>query len=309
MKLATFEKRLGGEGPQLGVACDDGIVDIVSAAGAHHRPAPASNVKEAICSGPAMLRALADVVSLAVSTGHVLPLSEVRLLPPIPDPGKFFCVGKNSLKHREELFANGMLNETPQEPTGFIKLVETMVGQDSSIVRPHGINALDYEPELVFVIGKLAHRVTKADALSYVAGVTLFNDVTAREIQKREAVSGTRFWTAKNMPGFGPIGPYVATLDEVGDLDDLWLTCSVNGSMRLRENTSQYIYKIGDVLEHFTRFVPFLPGDLIAMGATKGVAVGQPNADELYLKPGNVMETGIEGLMTLRTSIVAPPTY
>jgi 2-keto-4-pentenoate hydratase/2-oxohepta-3-ene-1,7-dioic acid hydratase in catechol pathway len=303
MKLATFEMQGLQRGPRLGVATGQGMVDIVSAARALDLPVPATSVKSAICSGPATLRAVADVVASAVAAGHVLPFDELWLLPPISDPGKFFCVGKNSIKHREELLANGMLKETPQEPTGFIKLAETLVGHGCSIMRPESISTLDYEPELVFVVGKYAHRVAKADALSYIAGITVFNDVTAREIQKREVVAGTRFWTAKNMPGFGPIGPYIVTLDEVEDLDALWLTCHVNGELRLRESTSQYIYKIGDVLEHFSRFMPFQAGDLLAMGATKGVAVGQPNAAELYLKPGDNMEIGIEGLMTLRNPI------
>jgi len=106
------------------------------------------------------------------------------------------------------------------------------------------------------------------------------------------------------MPGFAPIGPYIATLDEVADVDDLWITCDVNGQRRLRENTSQFIFKIADVIEHLTGYVVFEPSDLIAMGAPKGVAMGQPNAAELYLKPGDLMEIGIEGLMTLRTRIV-----
>jgi acylpyruvate hydrolase len=106
------------------------------------------------------------------------------------------------------------------------------------------------------------------------------------------------------MPGFAPIGPFIATLDEVADVEDLWITCDVNGMRRLRENTSHHIFKIADVIEHFTRYVVFEPGDLIAMGAPKGVAMGQPNAAELYLKPGDRMEIAIEGLMTLRTCII-----
>jgi acylpyruvate hydrolase len=305
MKLATFIDPALPDGPRLGIARPQGMVDVRVAAHALERPEPAPSVKLAIGGGKATLAALEDLARAAESGGLLRPIEELRLLPPIPDPGKFLCVGKNSRQHREELVANGMLKEQPNEPTGFIKLVETMVGQDAKVVRPEGITTFDYEPELVFVIGKQTHRVSKNNALDYVGGITLFNDLTAREIQKREVGSGTRFWTAKNMPGFAPIGPYVATLDEVADVDNLWVTCDVNGGRRLRESTSQFIYKIADVLEHFTRYMPFEPGDLIAMGAPKGVAMGQPNAAELYLKPGDRMEIGIEGLMTLRTTIVA----
>ena len=232
-------------------------------------------------------------------------LSGVKFLPPIPDPSKFFCVGKNTKKHREELLANKMLTEIPNEPTGFIKLVDTMSGDGDEVAKPADITTLDYEPELCYVIGKRAHRVKKAEALDYVAGFTLTNDVSAREVQKREVASGSRFWTAKNMPGFAPTGPYVLTMDEVDDTDDLWVTCDVNGERRLRSNTGDYLYKIADVLEHFSRYVVFQPGDLIAMGAPSGVAVGQPNAEELYLKPGDDMTIAFEGLMSLRTGIVA----
>jgi 2-keto-4-pentenoate hydratase/2-oxohepta-3-ene-1,7-dioic acid hydratase in catechol pathway len=100
--------------------------------------------------------------------------------------------------------------------------------------------------------------------------------------------------------------PKTPPTDEVPDTENLWVTCEVNGQPRLRSNTSDYLYKIADVLEHFSRYVVFEPGDLIAMGAPSGVAVGQPNADELYLKPGDDMVIAFEGLMSLRTKIVAP---
>jgi 2-keto-4-pentenoate hydratase/2-oxohepta-3-ene-1,7-dioic acid hydratase in catechol pathway len=199
-----------------------------------------------------------------------------------------------------------MLTEVPNEPTGFIKLTDTMSGDGDEVEKPAGIVKLDYEPELCYVVGKRAHRVKKAEAMQYISGFTLMNDVSAREIQQREVASGSRFWTAKNMPGFAPVGPHILTMDEVPDTENLWVTCEVNGQKRLRSNTGDYLYKISDVLEHFSRYVVFEPGDLIAMGAPSGVAVGQPNADELYLKPGDDMVIAFEGLMSLRTKIVAP---
>jgi 2-keto-4-pentenoate hydratase/2-oxohepta-3-ene-1,7-dioic acid hydratase in catechol pathway len=306
MKLATFIDPARLDGPRFGIARDDHMIDVVAVAQALRRAVPATSVKAAIGGDKASLDALSALADAAAARGLTMPIERLRLLPPIPDPGKFFCVGKNSRRHREELIANNMLKEQPSEPTGFIKLVETLCGQDAEVVRPDGISTFDYEPELVFVIGMRAHRVSKADAWAHVGGITLFNDLTAREIQKREVASGTRFWTAKNMPGFAPTGPYVVTPDEVKDVDDLWITCDVNGERRLRENTSQFIYKIADVIEHFSRYMPFEVGDLIAMGAPSGVAMGQPNAVELYLKPGDAMEIAIEGLMRLRTRIVAP---
>jgi acylpyruvate hydrolase len=306
MQFATFVDPARTGGARFGIVRPQGMIDVVAAANALDRAVPATSVKLALTSGAPTIAALAELADAADRAGLTRPIDGLTLLPPIQQPSKFFCVGKNSQKHREELIANKMLQEIPAEPTGFIKLVDTMVGQDADVVRPEGITSLDYEPELCYVVGKRAHGVSKQDALSHIAGFTLCNDLSAREIQRREAASGTRFWTAKNMPGFGPVGPYVLTLDEVDDCDDLWISCAVNGKPRLRQNTSQYIFKIADVLEHFSRYVVFEPGDLIAMGAPSGVAMGQPNADELYLRPGDRMEIAIEGVMSLRTRIIAP---
>jgi 2-keto-4-pentenoate hydratase/2-oxohepta-3-ene-1,7-dioic acid hydratase in catechol pathway len=304
MRLATFADQSAK--PRLGIVRGDHVVDVEAAANALHWAMPATTVKIALTSGAQTIAALEDLAGAAERAKLLRPVAGLKFLPPIPDPSKFFCVGKNNKKHREELAANKMLTEVPNEPTGFIKLVSTMSGDGAEVVKPDDITTLDYEPELCYVVGKRAHGVSKADAMEYISGFTLTNDVSAREIQKREVASGSRFWTAKNMPGFAPVGPYVLTMDEVADTDNLWVTCDVNGKRRLRSHTGDYLYKISDVLEHFSRYVVFEPGDLIAMGAPSGVAVGQPNAEELYLQPGDDMVISFEGLMSLRTRIVAP---
>ena len=307
MRLATFVDPLQGNDARFGIISGNNIVDVVAAADRLHRAVPATSVKIALTSGAQTLAALKDLVVGGRAGETVTRRSPaLKFLPPIPDPSKFFCVGKNNKKHREELAANKMLTEVPNEPTGFIKLISTMSGDGDEVVKPADITKLDYEPELCYVVGKRAHGVKKAEAMDYISGFTLMNDVSAREIQKREVASGSRFWTAKNMPGFAPVGPYILTMDEVADTDNLWVTCDVNGKQRLRSNTGDYLYKIADVLEHFSRYVVFEPGDLIAMGAPSGVAVGQPNAAELYLQPGDDMVISFEGLMSLRTKIVAP---
>jgi 2-keto-4-pentenoate hydratase/2-oxohepta-3-ene-1,7-dioic acid hydratase in catechol pathway len=304
MRLATFADQSAT--PRFGIVRGDDIVDVVAAADALRQPVPATSVKIALTSGPQTIAALEELAVAAERARLLRPLAGLKFLPPIADPSKFFCVGKNNRRHREELAANKMLTEVPNEPTGFIKLLSTMSGDGDEVVKPADITMLDYEPELCYVVGKRAHGVKKAEAMDYIAGFTLTNDVSAREIQQREVASGSRFWTAKNMPGFAPVGPFVLTMDEVPDTDNLWVTCDVNGKQRLRSNTGDYLYKIADVLEHFSRYVVFEPGDLIAMGAPSGVAVGQPNAAELYLQPGDDMVISFEGLMSLRTRIVAP---
>src|SRR3977135_4341110 len=285
MRLATFADPLLGREPRFGTVRAENIVDVVAAANALNRAVPATSVKMALTSGAHSIAALEHLPVSAERAGLLRPIAGLKFLPPIPDPSKFFCVGKNNKKHREELAANKMLHEAPNAPTGFIKLVSTMSGDGDDVVKPDDITMLDYEPELCYVVGKRAHGVKKSDAMDYIAGFTLMNDVSAREIQQREVASGSRFWTAKNMPGFAPVGPYILTMDEVADTENLWVTCDVNGERRLRSNTGDYLYKIADVLEPFSRYVVFEPGDLIAMGAPSGVAVGQPNAGELSLNP------------------------
>jgi acylpyruvate hydrolase len=306
MRLASYVDLSRGREARFGIVRGDTVIDVVATANALHRMVPATSVKIALTSGSQTIATLQELAVAAERAGLVRPITGLKFLPPIPDPSKFFCVGKNNRRHREELAANKMLTEIPNEPTGFIKLVSTMSGDGDEVVKPADITTLDYEPELCYVVGKRAHGVKKSDAMDYISGFTLTNDISAREIQQREVASGSRFWTAKNMPGFGAVGPFVLTMDEVPDTDNLWVTCDVNGQRRLRSNTGDYLYKISDVLAHFSRYVVFEPGDLIAMGAPSGVAVGQPNAAELYLQPGDGMVISFEGLMSLRTRIVAP---
>lgn len=310
MKLLTFSQSGSDAPPKLGAWQRGDIIDLAASQDRFGDGSPFPHSLKALIEQADWLARTKRLVDAAANSrqgdGIRFARDAVRLLPPIPDPGKFFCVGKNNKSHLDELVRNQLINEIPQEPTGFIKLNSAMVGDDAEVERPDGITTLDYEPELVFVISRRAFRARRQDALDYVMGVTLTNDLTAREIQKREVASGTRFWTAKNMPGFGPVGPFITTLDEIRDPHDLWITCSVNGEQRIRVHTGNVIFRIGDVLEHFSRWMPFDPGDMIAMGAPAGVAVGQPNAEELYLKPGDRIEIAFEGGPPLRTRIIAP---
>lgn len=294
MKLGTFTRRKGAE-PRVGVLADGGLVDLTEAIGV-------TDLQSLLGEGLAGLAELKGVIKKM--SEKRIPENEVTLLPPIPNPSMFFCVGKNYRDHLEELVLTGLIKEIPDEPTGFLKLNSVLVGQDAEVQRPEGIVQFDYEPELAFIIGKPGYRITRERAMEHVIAITAFNDLTAREIQKKEAQTGTKFWTAKNMPGFGPVGPYIVTLDEVKNLDDLWVSCSVNGSQRTRFNTKGQIYNAAAIIEHFSRYMPLRAGDVFATGSAGGVAVGQPNAAELYLKPGDEVTMTIEPFLTLRTRIV-----
>lgn len=291
LKLASY--RCTGElAVRVGAVGETSMADLTDLIGAR------GSLEALLALEPSSLR------SLVTQATQCRPLSEVELLPPIVSPSTIFCVGKNSRAHREELTRQGMLKEDPQEPTGFVKLISTMVGEGAAVRRPEGITSLDYEPELAFVVSRPAYQVARADALSFIGGVTLLNDLTARAVQRQEVASGTRFWTAKNMPGFCPMGPVVIPLWEILDPYDLWVTCTVNGKQRLRVNTNEHIFRIDQIVEHFTRWMRFEPGDVISTGAPRGTAISQPNAADLYLKPGDLCVAGLEGLMELTTRII-----
>jgi 5-carboxymethyl-2-hydroxymuconate isomerase/acylpyruvate hydrolase len=312
LRLITFTAA-GRAEPRIGVLVGNRVVDIAAADArvpGRGEPLPVS-MKGLLARGEAGLARVRAIAGQAQRDGAglgdaLIVESAIRYLPPVPDAEKFLCVGKNYRTHLEELRKNDLLLETPEEPTAFVKYNYCLSGHDAEVARPDGIVRLDYEPELVFVIGKRALGVERERAFEYVAGVTVLNDLTCRDLQKREVAAGSRFWTGKNIPGFGPLGPSIVTMDEIRDPYDLWMICKVNGELRMRVNTADQIWKLPDILEHFTRYIPFEPGDMFSTGAPGGVAVGKPNAADFFLKPGDVVECGIEGYVTLRTRIVAP---
>ena len=310
MRLITYSSGPNGTA-RLGVRVGHRVLDVESASRVDGQPLP-NTMKGLLREGRGALsrvRALAKAAQSSAGryAGAMLEERAIRFLPPVPDPDKFLCVGKNYRAHLEELKKHDLIKEMPEEVTGFVKLNSSLVGHNAKVVKPAGIAHLDYEPELVFVIGKRALGVSAAeDAMDYVVGVTILNDLTDRDMQKREVASGSRFWTSKNAPGFGPVGPEIVTLDEIADPYDLWMTCAVNGEERMRVNTADQIWKMTDILQHFSRYIPIEPGDMFSTGAPGGVAVGKVNSKDLFLKPGDVVDCSIEGITTLRTTIVAP---
>jgi 2-keto-4-pentenoate hydratase/2-oxohepta-3-ene-1,7-dioic acid hydratase in catechol pathway len=306
MRLATFTLTSDPNRARIGALSDGKMLDLAHCAELSGFRALPGSMRGLLASGRIGLATVAPLLE-SPQAAALHALEDVTFLPPIPDPEKFLCVGKNYRSHVEELERSDLIKETPEEPTGFVKLNSSLTGHETDVVRPHSVAHLDYEPELVFVIGRPAHRAKRSDAFNHVIGITLLNDLTCRETQKREVASGSRFWTSKNAPGFGPLGPWIITMDEVPDPYDIWITCTVNGEQRMRVNTHEQIWKLPDIIEHFSRLVPLAPGDMFSTGAPGGVAVGRPNAEELFLKPGDVVECTFESpAMVLRNRIVAP---
>jgi 5-carboxymethyl-2-hydroxymuconate isomerase/acylpyruvate hydrolase len=310
VRLLTFTSGKGAAA-RIGVRRADRVLDLSIAARLAGMTLP-GNMRHLLDLGEAGLESVRERVAAADADPQrfapaFVAESEIRYLPPVPDLDKFLCVGKNYRAHLEELRKNDLIKEMPEEVTGFVKIHACLTGHRQEVVKPAAVENLDYEPELVFVIGKRALGVRKTDDWRpYVVGVTVLNDLTDRDMQKREVASGSRFWTAKNAPGFGPLGPEIVTLDEVPDPYDVWMTCAVNGEPRMRVNTREQIWRMNDILAHFSRTIPLEPGDMFATGAPGGVAAGKPNAKDLYLKPGDVVECAIEGITTLSTRIIAP---
>jgi 2-keto-4-pentenoate hydratase/2-oxohepta-3-ene-1,7-dioic acid hydratase in catechol pathway len=309
MRLVTYS--VGPAGPaRAGVRVGHRILDIETASRVKGEPLPAS-IKALLAAGRGAMSRVQALAKAATSGAgpfsHALHEERaVRLLPPVPDAAKFLCVGRNYRPHLGETVKSDLPKEIPQEPKALVKLDARLVGQDAKVARPAGIERLDCEPELVFVIGRNALGVKQVDAMDYVAGVTILNDLTSRDPQKSEAAPEPGFPAARNVTGFGPLGPEIVTMDEIADPYDLWMTCSVNGTERTRVNTRDQVWKLPDILEHYSRHTPLEPGDLFSMGGPGAGVAGNTGAAGLFLKPGDVVECSIEGIATLRTMIVAP---
>ena len=212
--------------------------------------------------------------------------SEVRLGVPLVRPSKIVCVGLNYAKHAAE---SGM--EVPQEPVLFFKATSALVGPNDDIIIPKGSEKTDWEVELAIVIGAKASYVEETDALDHVAGYVLHNDVSERAFQLERSGQWVK---GKSCDSFAPVGPFIATKDEIADPNSLDLWLKLNGEMMQDSNTSDFIFNIQQVVSHISQFMTLLPGDIISTGTPFGVGLGL--TPPKYLKAGDVVELGIEGL-------------
>jgi 2,4-didehydro-3-deoxy-L-rhamnonate hydrolase len=237
------------------------------------------------------LRALA-----ASATPASLPrLDEARLGPPVPRPPKGFGVALNYRSHAVE---SG--KDIPTEPHLFGKMENCVCGPFDDIVVPAGRTMIDYEAELVIVFGRTCRAASETDAWSYLAGVTAGQDISDRGEQFRPPVK--QFTIAKTYDTFGPIGPYLVTVDELANRDALELEGRLNGEVMQHGNTDDLIFSVPALVAWLSRYITFQPGDLVWTGTPGGV--GEARTPPVFLKAGDVLETEVEGIGTLRNEVV-----
>lgn len=277
MKIAHHDGRLA-------LVLADGIADVETASVGRFGPDPMS----AFDDWPALVAWAAGVTE---TTG---PLDEARLGCPVPRPRQVFAIGLNYRSHAEE---SGMA--LPEVPATFTKFPASLGGPFDDIEIVGG--SVDWEVELVAVIGTTADRVTEADAWDHVAGLTVGQDISDRALQ---FAAGMQFSLGKSRRGYGPMGPWLVTPDEVPDRDDLGLGCSVDGEVVQDGRTDDLVFSIPRLVAELSAVLPLLPGDVIFTGTPSGV--GMARQPPRALAPGQVLESWIEGIGTIRSTCVEP---
>lgn len=223
--------------------------------------------------------------------------ADARHGPPVCRPSKIICIGLNYSDHAAE---SGM--EIPSEPIIFFKATSSLCGPNDNLVIPRDSEKTDWEVELAFVIGKKASYVSEDAALSHVAGYALHNDYSEREFQLER---GGQWVKGKSCDSFAPLGPFLATPDELEDVNDLGMWLKVNGEGKQQGSTSKMIFNVPQVLSYLSRFMSLLPGDVVSTGTPPGV--GAASNPPQFLKPGDLVELGIDGLGSSTQKAVACP--
>jgi 2,4-diketo-3-deoxy-L-fuconate hydrolase len=239
-----------------------------------------------------------EKIKSAIAAGISLPVVDpaTRLGSVVARPSKIICIGLNYVDHCLETNA-----PIPTEPVLFFKSTTALCGPNDNVVIPKNSVKTDWEVELAFVIGKKASYVEEADALDYVAGYCLHNDYSEREFQLER---GGQWAKGKGCDTFAPLGPFLATPDEIADVNNLKMWLTVNGKTYQNSNTLNLVFKIPFLVHYLSQFMTLLPGDVISTGTPPGVGLGI-KPEPVYVKAGDVIELGIEGLGTSKQTAVA----
>lgn len=285
MRYVTYEKN--GE-PRLGALSGDEIVDIQTA-----MPGAPTDMRALIAADTDVQDKVAKAVG--ESKGDHIPLADAHLLPPVTDPGKIICLGLNYADHAKE---GG--HEIPEYPALFMRTKSSLIGPNDPMILPNCSEQLDWEAELVIVIGKRCRHVPKSDAAEVIYGYTVFNDGSIREYQRKSAQ-----WTAgKNFDGTGALGPCIVTADELPErASGLSIQTRLNGTIMQNSNTEQMIFDAFRTVEILSEIMTLEPGDLIAMGTPSGV--GHARRPQVWMKDGDRVEVEIENIGMLSNPIKA----
>lgn len=236
--------------------------------------------------------------ALAARAAHpaaVIGLDEAALLTPVPDPSKIICVGLNYRDHATEA---GMA--IPEIPLVFAKFPSSLTGPGAPIVLPEDSSQIDWEVELAVVIGSPARHVPEERALDVIAGYTVSNDVSARDLQRSDG----QFVRAKSYDTFCPVGPWIVTVDELGAADDLEIGLRLNGEILQQSRTSQLVFGVAEIIAFCSRVATLNPGDLILTGTPHGTGFGLD--PQRYLSPGDEITAWVEGIGELSNRVVGP---
>jgi 2-keto-4-pentenoate hydratase/2-oxohepta-3-ene-1,7-dioic acid hydratase in catechol pathway len=285
MRLATIQTP---SGPRVAVRQGDAYVDL----NATDSSLP-TRMRDLLTAGPEVLRRAATAAARPDAPRY--PADQTKLLPPVPDPAKIVCIGLNYRDHATE---SGQ--PIPEEPVLFSKYATALIGQGDSIVLPPVSQEVDYEAELVVVIGRQGRNIAREKAADYIAGYTVGHDVSARDWQFKGKAK--QWMVGKTFDTFAPLGPEIVTPDEVGDAHRLAIRLRLNGKVMQESNTDQLIFTAFDLVAYLSQVFTLQPGDLIYTGTPSGV--GFARDPKVFLKPGDVAEVEIEKLGVLRNPVV-----
>ncbi len=299
MKLCTYSKN---DVVSFGIAADNGIIDIPT------NCKGSVSVKNLVDA----LGCLEDVAKLSKTAAAAIPLDSVKLLAPIPRPQKVIGLAGNFSEHIKEAGLALGLSDSPRQttvPRPFLMPPSVVIGNGQTIDWPLYSKKIDYEIELAVVIGKTAKCISAKDAVNYIAGYTIANDISARSVtfkENRKVRPWDEFYdwlNGKWADGFLPTGPYLVTKDEIGNVQNLDMHLTVNGKTRQKANTSQMIYSVAEIVSFISHIMTLEPGDVIATGTPSGVAM----ATGQFLQAGDVIECNIEKIGTLKNTLGAKP--
>lgn len=283
MRLCTFTIDDGRE--RLGALLGETVIELAGD--------DAASDMIALLDGLAQDGAARERVDASIAEGKIThKLDAVRFRPPITRPGKIICIGQNYRAHVLE-----MGRELPKHPVLFAKFANTLVGHEQSIRLPRVSTQVDYEAELMIVIGRRTKDVPPERALDSVAGYTIFNDISVRDYQRRTS----QFLQGKTFDTTGPCGPAIVTPDEVGDPHSLGIRLRLNGETMQDGNTSDFIFDVPTIVSYLSEIMTLETGDLIATGTPEGV--GFARDPQVFLKAGDVVEIEIDGLGVLRNPV------